>query len=248
VSWEIEWRISQAIGDTGAWAIVAWGLVPAAALVALRFAVARLSWPFQAHRSAYSVLATAGLSLWLAVWSIHANATVSSPSAPLPYLPIANPLDLAQALVLLVLLRAWLRLRSEQTPALSTLDLRPVAVGLALIGFLWLNAVLLRTLHLWIGIPYDLQAMMRSTLVQSALSLLWAFLALTTMLIATRVGARVLWLTGAVLLVLVVVKLFLVDLSSIGTIERIVSFVGVGILMLVLGYFSPLPPAAEESP
>jgi uncharacterized membrane protein len=194
------------------------------------------------------VLATAGLSLWLAVWSIHANATVSSPSAPLPYLPIANPLDLAQALVLLVLLRAWLRLRSEQTPALSTLDLRPVAVGLALVGFLWLNAVLLRTLHLWIGIPYDLQAMMRSTLVQSALSLLWAFLALTTMLIATRVGARVLWLTGAVLLVLVVVKLFLVDLSSIGTIERIVSFVGVGILMLVLGYFSPLPPAAEESP
>jgi uncharacterized membrane protein len=41
--------------------------------------------------------------------------------------------------------------------------------------------------------------------------------------------------------------LFLVDLASIGTIERIVSFVGVGGLMLVLGYFSPLPPEAEES-
>jgi uncharacterized membrane protein len=40
--------------------------------------------------------------------------------------------------------------------------------------------------------------------------------------------------------------LFLVDLSRVGTIERIVSFVGVGVLMLVIGYFSPLPPAADE--
>ena len=55
------------------------------------------------------------------------------------------------------------------------------------------------------------------------------------------------WLTGAALLVVVVLKLFLVDLSSIGTVERIVSFVGVGLLMLVLGYFSPLPPAARKT-
>jgi len=40
--------------------------------------------------------------------------------------------------------------------------------------------------------------------------------------------------------------LFLVDLSHVGTIERIVSFVGVGLLMLVIGYFSPLPPSAEK--
>jgi uncharacterized membrane protein len=51
-------------------------------------------------------------------------------------------------------------------------------------------------------------------------------------------------MTGAALLVVVVAKLFLIDLSGVGTIERIVSFVGVGLLMLILGYFSPLPPAA----
>jgi uncharacterized membrane protein len=38
----------------------------------------------------------------------------------------------------------------------------------------------------------------------------------------------------------------LVDLSRIGSIERIVSFVGVGLLMLIVGYLSPLPPAAEQ--
>jgi uncharacterized membrane protein len=116
-----------------------------------------------------------------------------------------------------------------------------------MVGFLWLNAALLRTLHIWTGIPYVLEPMMRSTLVQSALSILWALIAVTTMLSATRLRARVLWLTGAALLLWVVVKLFLVDLASVGTIERIVSFVGVGLLMLLIGYFSPLPPATEES-
>jgi uncharacterized membrane protein len=42
--------------------------------------------------------------------------------------------------------------------------------------------------------------------------------------------------------------LFFVDLSNIGGIERIVSFIGVGLLMLVIGYVSPVPPStAEES-
>jgi uncharacterized membrane protein len=67
-------------------------------------------------------------------------------------------------------------------------------------------------------------------------------LALATMLVATRKGARIVWLVGATLLAVVIGKLFLVDLSRVGTIERIVSFVVVGVLMLVVGYFSPLPP------
>jgi uncharacterized membrane protein len=33
----------------------------------------------------------------------------------------------------------------------------------------------------------------------------------------------------------------------VGTVERIVSFVVVGLLMLVVGYFSPLPPARKEA-
>jgi uncharacterized membrane protein len=146
-----------------------------------------------------------------------------------------------------VLVRFWLRLRAGESALLSNVDQRPVIVGLAILGFIWLNAALFRTLHQWVGIPYELGAMLHSTLVQSALSIFWAFLALTTMLFATRIRARVLWLTGAGLLIAVVIKLFVVDLSSIGTIERIVSFVCVGLLMLVLGYFSPLPPAAEEA-
>jgi uncharacterized membrane protein len=243
-SWELAWVIAQAVGDTGSWSAIAWAIVPAAALAALPSAVSIIRWPLQAHRQAYLLVASAGLAVYLGLWSVVTNWLVSSPSAPLPYFPLVNPLDVVQALVLFVLIRFAQRLRSE---ADADLDQRPVIVALVLLGFIWLNAVLLRTLHQWAGIPYDLSAMVASTLVESALSIFWAFLALTTMLIATRIGARVVWLAGAGLLIVVVLKLFLVDLSSIGTIERIVSFVGVGLLMLVVGYFSPLPPAAEES-
>jgi uncharacterized membrane protein len=159
---------------------------------------------------------------------------------------LLNPLDIAQALVLLILVRFWARLRSQYQSITADVDPRVAAGVLVFLGFVWLNAVLLRTLHLWDGVAYELQPMLGSTLVETALSIFWAILALTTMLIATRLKARVTWLIGAVLMVVVVLKLFLVDLSSIGSIERIVSFVGVGLLMLVIGYFSPLPPAAEE--
>src|SRR5262249_39573610 len=100
--------------------------------------------------------------------------------------------------------------------------------------------------HHLAGIPFQLEAMARSTLVETSLSIFWAILALATMLIATRTAARVIWVVGAGLLGAVVAKLFLVDLSHIGTIERIISFVGVGLLPLVIGYFSPLPPAIQK--
>jgi uncharacterized membrane protein len=40
----------------------------------------------------------------------------------------------------------------------------------------------------------------------------------------------------------------LVDLSNSGSIARIVSFMGVGGLMLVIGYLAPLPRRDEGSP
>ena len=102
----------------------------------------------------------------------------------------------------------------------------------------------MRTLHHWGGVPFNLDALMGSMIVQASLSIFWSVLALCAMLTATRLRLRPLWLTGAGLMAVVVIKLFFVDLSNVGGIERIVSFIGVGVLMLVIGYVSPVPPAA----
>jgi uncharacterized membrane protein len=246
-SWELAWVIGEAASHTGGWWMAAWSAVPAVILLALPLAVRRVRWPFGAHREVYLGLATLGIAAYLGIWSVVANARIANPSAPLPYIPLLNPLDLAQALALFAVIRSWLRLRAAAATESAIVDPRIAVGGLAFIAFYWLNAVLLRTLHAWAQIPYEFDALMRSTLVQSALSIFWALLALTTMLVATRLRERIVWLTGAALMAVVVAKLFLVDLSSIGTIDRIVSFVGVGVLMLVLGYFSPLPPATEEA-
>jgi len=121
----------------------------------------------------------------------------------------------------------------------------PVYAAFGGAAFIWANGVLLRTLHHWGDVPFRLDAMVHSVLVQSALSLFWSLLALGAMVVATRKALRALWITGGALMGVVVVKLFLVDLSSVGTVERIVSFIGVGLLMLLIGYLSPVPPRLE---
>jgi uncharacterized membrane protein len=156
-----------------------------------------------------------------------------------------NPLDLAEFFVLLVLLRFWLYLRSARLPDYALLPQGPVFIGLAILAFIWLNAALLRSLHHLAAVPFEVGPLLSSTLVETSISIFWTLVALTTMLLATRRNARIVWLTAAGLLGVVVAKLFLVDLSHVGTVERIISFVGVGLLMLIIGYFSPLPPAAQ---
>ena len=82
--------------------------------------------------------------------------------------------------------------------------------------------------------------------VQAAFSLLWTTTALVVMLIATRRALRAPWFAGAVLLAVVVGKLFLLDLANSATVARIVSFLGVGVLLLVIGYIAPVPPGDAE--
>ena len=54
--------------------------------------------------------------------------------------------------------------------------------------------------------------------------------------------SRALWMTGAALLGVVVLKLAVNDLGNTGTVARIVSFIGVGVLLMVTGYLAPVPP------
>jgi uncharacterized membrane protein len=170
------------------------------------------------------------------------NFASNGAADPLPYVPLLNPLDLAQ-FGALIALHTWLaRIRgADFTPRI----LRSTTLAYAAIGvgtFVWSNGVLLRTLHHWAGVPFYLDAMLRSMLVQAAFSIFWSVLALCAMLLATRYRVRALWITGAALMAVVVAKLFFIDLSNVGGVERIVSFIAVGVLMLVIGYFSPVPP------
>ena len=245
-SWEFAWQVNAHIVGGDTWPVSAWIVIPAAFLWQLPKLVTRVKWPFARNREAYLFVAGVGLALYLSAWSLVTNLSSTGDTSPLPYIPLLNPLDLGQALILLVLLRYWRFLRAVETPGSARIDKRLPLPGLAALTFIWLNALLLRTLHHGFGVAFNLEDLVASTLVQTSLSLFWTVLALLTMLMAARKRNRVVWLVGATLLAVVIAKLFLIDLSRIGSVERIISFVGVGLLMLVVGYFSPLPPARES--
>ena len=246
LSWELGWQVKTHIAAGEAWATSVWIVIPAFFLWRLPKLVTRVKWPFARNREAYLFVAGVGVAVYLGAWSLFTNATSVGDTAPLPYVPLLNPLDLGQMLVLLALLRYWRFLKAVDSPGSPRMDKRVPQPVLAALTFVWLNALLLRTLHQWFGVAFHLEVLMASTLVQTCLSLFWTVLALTAMLIAARKGNRIVWLVGAALLAVVIAKLFLIDLSRIGSVERIISFVGVGLLMLVVGYFSPLPPARES--
>jgi uncharacterized membrane protein len=248
LSWQFAAFVDQSMAGRGSWPEIAWMLVAAVALWSLPRVVDRVSWPLRVHREAYVVVTGGGLAFYLALWSLGTNFSLPGDPYPFPYAPLLNALDLSQVLLLAVLARFWLYVKSTRPSAFGggDSDAAPVA-GFAALAFVWLNAALVRTLHRWAGVPFDFDAVVSSTLVQTSVSIFWTVLALATMLVATRRASRTVWITGAALLAVTIVKLFVIDLSRVGTVERIVSFVGVGLLTLVIGYFSPLPPAATSS-
>lgn len=77
------------------------------------------------------------------------------------------------------------------------------------------------------------------------LSVVWSASALVLMRVAARMTLRSAWWAGALMLGMVVLKLFIVDLAGDGSIARVISFVGVGLLLLLVGYVAPYPKAAR---
>jgi uncharacterized membrane protein len=239
---EVGWLIDTAVEGKRVWPAISWAIVPAAILFALVSPAVQTRFPVAKNVKAYVVGGGAPLAVFLAAWMVYANVTSNGDPYPLPYVPLLNPLDIAIAAVFLVLAR-WLAALPEQGLEDWWAAARaPIFVAFGAGAFLWVNAILLRTLHHWAGLPFALQPMLSSALVQSAFSILWTLLALGAMMVATRRHLRALWVAGAGLMAVVVAKLFLVDLSGVGTVERIVSFIGVGLLMLLIGYLSPVPP------
>jgi len=233
--WEADARLHLADAALQ-WQRAAWGVIPALLVASMARLTRRDHWPFQQHALLYRDLALAPLLVLMAGWSVFANLADPGAAVPATHLPLLNPLDLTQ---MLVLYAGWSWAR-EAAPDLDATDwVKPLLGALA---FVWVNGVALRAIHYYADVPYELRAQLASVLTQSVLSLLWTSCALVLMTWASRRGVRTAWTIGAVLLGVVVLKLVTNDLGNSGTVARIVSFLGVGAMLLLIGYIAPLPP------
>ena len=245
-TWELSWAVDRLADGAPAWPLLVWGLVPALCLLLMMKYGPRLPWPVKDFPDAYLGSGLLPLVAYVALWTLYASIQSGDP-APLPYLPIVNPLDLVQLLSLYTLIRWWMKPAEFRQSLDATLG-PALPAAIALVAFAWLNALVARTVHFWADVPFTWAALHHSMVYQAAVSVLWSTTALAVMVHASRRTQRTVWFAGCGILVLVVTKLFLVDLSSSGTIARIVSFLAVGGLMLVIGYFSPLPPRPTAEP
>ena len=239
----IEWQI----GVSNIWhssAAVTMMLVILAVVYALR---ERIKWPLHAQPHAYQYWALP--LLMCGQWLMLLVLNLSDPGSlvGLPYLPVLNVIDVVG---LGTLYLTYCMQKPEEKESGSTVffiqDQRIRYSLFAAMGFIMLNASMLRCFHYWYGIKYQWHDLVSSFMVQTGFSILWAATAVTLMVLAARKKWRAVWLLGLGLMIAVVAKLFLVDMSASGSIERIVAFLTVGILLSVVGYFSPLPPEIKN--
>lgn len=178
----------------------------------------------------------------MGLWALAVNASASGQMWGLPYVPLLNPLDITLGLIVLLAVLA------AQRDVVAPMRL-PMVLGIGVLVFVSLSSLVVRSLHQWIGTPLWTAGAWSSDSVQTSLTIVWTLMALLLTVLSSRghlPEGRVVWVAGIGLLSLVVIKLLLVDLSHVAAIARVVSFIGAGLIMLVIGYLAPLPPASAD--
>ncbi|HEX8587039.1 DUF2339 domain-containing protein [Pseudomonas sp.] len=240
LSLQLRYALLMLSESYNAWRWLGWALLPSLYLLATT-ASRTWPWPVGAYPREYRVWAAAPLAALMLGWFWLANGFSEGAADPLPYLPLLNPLELG-LLITLTGVFSWTR---QQLPQLGVSESRAQKAALLIAGaslFALITAMVLRTAHHWAGVAWYPEALFESMRVQAGLSIVWTLMALALMIGGHLRARRDLWIAGAALIGVVVAKLFFVELSNRGGLERIISFIGVGVLLLVVGYFAPLPP------
>jgi uncharacterized membrane protein len=236
---ELRWQFAHWTSTESAWPLLGWMIAPVAYLWCMTSSALRSRWPLRAHFNAYVIVSAIPMVAYLLLWVWVTNAVSNGTAAPLPYVPLLNPLELAQFAVLIGATLWWWQLKQHESfQAIAV----PFTAVIGATTLFVITGMVMRTCHHWGGVAWQIDALLDSTLVQTSLSIVWSLIAIGLMLFGNRNRFRWVWIVGAGMIAIVVAKLFLVELAAKGSLARIVSFIVVGMLLLLVGYFAPLPP------
>ncbi len=194
----------------------------------------------RAYEENYRSVGVGGMMAFVMLWELY-SFTLVGESFSIRSVEIFNPLNIVDILVL-VIFSYWFYINKDRFEHRVRMG---AFVSIALLSMLLISVILARFVHHFAAVPYTLSGLFGNMLFQMGLSILWSILAIVAMLFAKSLSHRLLWIAGFSVLLLVVLKLFVIELAGSGTIERIVSFIAVGGLMLIIGYYAPLPPRRE---
>ena len=221
------------LGDTSAWTAVA-TFVPLIAMfwfsaVREEIFATPLAETFASYRMLWRAPAAIVLSVawFLSLWH-------DGECAPLSFVPVLNPLELAQLGVLILF--ATLARREADANLKSTMN--PL---LLIAAFAWVSVATLRGVHHLADLPWN-ASLLDKNIAQASLSVVWSLISVGAMISGHRRGSRAVWTTGAIVMGIVVVKLILVDRHFLGEVQGFGSVIVVGLLFAAVGYFAPTPP------
>ncbi|MFN3332201.1 MAG: DUF2339 domain-containing protein, partial [Caldilinea sp.] len=233
-----------ALGAGETWMASAVFMLLAAVIGGVTAFAPRLPAPFNHHVRAYRGGGVGLVAVLGALLLLLANFMADGALRGLPYLPLLNPLALAMAALLAATIFWLATMRNDVEERW-----RPLVWGLRWVWWalliLTMSAELARGVHHLLGVSLTWDGLYASAIYQTLLAVLWSVTALGLMVWGSRRGSRSAWIAGAVVLGMTVLKLFLVDLAGVGTVARIVSFIGVGLLILLIAFLAPAPQNKE---
>ena len=230
-TWEIFYRLHH-YSD-----VVALSVMILPSLVALYLIIEKSHlWPLRCAKTLYLHEGLYGVMFFILIWEFVAFTTSASVEY-IPYIPLLNPLEMMQVSMVMAV-AWWLRYIKVQP---LTIQLFLVGTALIFVGLFWSRVV-----HYYFDVPYHFIDIKQSALFQTGISTIYTLIALGVIVFAKQIASRQIWIGGASLLALVIIKLLLTDMAQHNSLERIFSFMVVGLLTLVIGFVAPLPPKKEQ--
>lgn len=229
-TWFVDLAETSQMGE--GWVLAAGFLPWLAVSTAVYFLPRGIGQPFANFQTWRGFLMFAS-QLWLGfLWLVA--LTDAGASAPLPWIPLLNPLELTLMAIMGITI-AWL---SSDLVVKELRDLRaPIIAGMV---FFTVTNLTLRSVHHIGMVPWG-SAMWDSAAAQSSLTIVWSILGVIHWVIGSKRKSQALWAFGAFLMAVVLVKLIFIDRHHLGDLMGVGSTIAYGLLCVIIGFLAPAP-------
>jgi len=193
-----------------------------------------LTYPIQKHFKAYNFYFLGLMGISILIWSALLFFFVTP-----NYLPLFNTLDI----IAIATITALYYFITHNVEELEDKELFFILLGIY--ALIFISVVLARTMYSFGSVAYDWN-ILDNMGYQMGLSILWSVVAFILMILSQKIQSRGVWIASMSLIAITVLKLLLIDMANSATIERIISFIGAGVLILIIGYFFKMPSKDKE--